>query len=127
MKCNGDSAEACGGPNRLTVYRYSSSGTDSSTDPDPEPSTGKRGLCYNDNNPSGNAVYANLFKGYSKVLWGYDWGFTSDGLDLSFEFVGSQLCKTYASNQLTYPGTYSLGSPRWSRSRMDSRGSSRRH
>lgn len=47
--------------------------------------TGKRGLCYNDNNPSSNAVYANLFKGYEKVTWAYDWGYPSWDLDESFE------------------------------------------
>jgi hypothetical protein len=47
--------------------------------------TGKRGIAYNNNNPSGNAVYANLFKGKSKVSWGYDWGYPSWSLDSSFE------------------------------------------
>jgi hypothetical protein len=45
----------------------------------------KRGIAYNNNNPSGNAVYANLFKGHTKVSWAYDWGFPSWNLDSSFE------------------------------------------
>lgn len=45
----------------------------------------KRGIAYNNNNPSGNAVYANLFKGYDKVSWGYDWGYPSWNLDPEFE------------------------------------------
>ena len=79
MKCNGDSSQTCGGPNRLTAWSYTSTGT--------PPPTGKRGLAYNDDNPSASAVYANLFKGYSKVSWGYDWGYPSHGLDPYFEFV----------------------------------------
>jgi hypothetical protein len=47
--------------------------------------TGKRGLAYNNNNPDDNATYANLFKGYSSVTWGYDWGYPSYDLDSSFE------------------------------------------
>jgi hypothetical protein len=47
--------------------------------------SGKRGIAYNNNNPSRNAVYANLFKGNSKVSWGYDWGYPSWNLDASFE------------------------------------------
>lgn len=47
--------------------------------------TGKRGLCYNNNNPSANAVFANLFKGYEKVSWAYDWGYPSWDLDESIE------------------------------------------
>lgn len=81
MKCNGDSMEICGGPNRLTVYQHTN------TSPGTSPSTGKRGLCYNNNNPSANAIYANLFKGYNKVSWGYNWGFPSYDLDPLFEFV----------------------------------------
>jgi hypothetical protein len=45
----------------------------------------KRGIAYNNNNPSGNAVYANLFKGHTKVSWAYDWGYPSWNLDSSFE------------------------------------------
>lgn len=45
----------------------------------------KRGLAYNTNNPDSNAVYANLFTGYNKISWGYDWGFPSAGLSPSFE------------------------------------------
>ncbi|OBT38940.1 hypothetical protein VE00_10492 [Pseudogymnoascus sp. WSF 3629] len=89
MKCNGNSSETCGGPNRLDVYSSTSSpSTTSSSTPTSTPgSTGKRGLAYNNNNPSANAEYANLFKGYSKVSWGYDWGYPSWDLDASFEFV----------------------------------------
>lgn len=76
MACNGNAAEICGGPNRLTVFQSSpSSGT----------GIGKRGLAYNNNNPSANAVYANMFKGYNKISWAYDWGYPSWGLDTFFE------------------------------------------
>ena len=77
MACKRDNTETYGGPNGLDVYQYASSG----------PATGpaKRGLVYNNNNPSSNAEYANLFKGYSKISWGYDWGYPSQGLDPSFE------------------------------------------
>ncbi|TAQ84788.1 hypothetical protein B7494_g6896 [Chlorociboria aeruginascens] len=78
MVCNGNSAETCGGSNRLDVYQYK---------PSTSTSTAKRGLAYNNNNPPANAVYANLFTGYSKVSWGYDWGSPSYDLDSSFEFV----------------------------------------
>ncbi|PQE04599.1 hypothetical protein CJF30_00004400 [Rutstroemia sp. NJR-2017a BBW] len=81
MACKGNSAETCGGPNRLTAFSYGGS-----TAPPPA-GTGKRGLGYNNNNPSANAVYANMFKGNAKVSWGYDWGYPSYGLDSSFEFV----------------------------------------
>lgn len=89
MKCNGNSSESCGGPNRLDVYSSTSSpSTTSSSTPTGTPeSNGKRGLAYNNDNPSANAEYANLFKGYSKVSWGYDWGYPSWDLDASFEFV----------------------------------------
>lgn len=73
MACKGNAAELCGGRNRLTLYENLASGI------------GKRGLAYNDNNPNKSAVYANMFKGYSKVSWGYDWGFPSHGLDSYFE------------------------------------------
>ena len=43
--------------------------------------TGKRGLAYS------NATWANYFKGSSEVTWGYNWGWPSNGLDSSFEFV----------------------------------------
>jgi hypothetical protein len=81
MACKGNSAETCGGPNRLDVYQYSSSGSGGGT----PTGTGKRGLAYNNNNPGANAEYANLFRGYSKVSWGYDWGYPSYNLDSSFE------------------------------------------
>ena len=42
---------------------------------------GKRGLTYND------AALANLFKDSPEVTWGYNWGFTSEGLDSSLEFT----------------------------------------
>ena len=41
---------------------------------------GKRGLSYND------ATWANYFVN-SQVTWGYNWGWPSNGLDASFEFV----------------------------------------
>ena len=74
--CNGNAAETCGGSNRLTVF--TASGATGS-------GTGKRGLCYNNNNPHADATYANLFKGYQKVSWAYDWGYPSWGLDSHFE------------------------------------------
>jgi hypothetical protein len=83
MPCNGNSAEICGGPNGLTVYQYGSSV--------PTSGTGKRGLAYNNNNPTANAEYANLFKGYSSISWGYDWGFPSYDLDSSFELYVTHL------------------------------------
>ncbi|TQV98829.1 hypothetical protein V2A60_007475 [Cordyceps javanica] len=79
MTCKGSSAETCGGPDRLTVYQLSSS--------PPSAGIAKRGLAYNNNNPSKNSVYANMFKGYSKISWAYDWGYPSWGLDEVFEFV----------------------------------------
>lgn len=42
---------------------------------------GKRGLNYN------NGTWANYFKGNPQVTWGYNWGWPSNGLDPSFEFV----------------------------------------
>lgn len=81
MACKGSSAEKCGGPNRLNVYQYSSSGSGGGS----STGTGKRGLAYNNNNAGGNAEYANLFASYSKVTWGYDWGFPAFNLDASFE------------------------------------------
>lgn len=72
MACTGDSSQTCGGPNRLDLYQY-------------VPGTAKRGLAYNNNNPDGNATYANLFEGYSKISWGYDWGYPSWNLSSSFE------------------------------------------
>ena len=45
----------------------------------------KRGLAYNNNNPNGDATYANLFKDYPKISWGYDWGYPAWGLDPSLE------------------------------------------
>lgn len=77
MACKGASGETCGGSNRLIVYQYGTSST--------APSAGKRGLAYNNNNPAANAQYANLFVGYSKISWGYDWGFPSYGLSSAFE------------------------------------------
>ena len=93
MPCKGNSAETCGGPNRLDVYQYTSSGTSGSGSGS---GSGKRGLAYNNNNPDANAEYANLFVGYTKVSWGYDWGFPSFGLDSSFElYVEHILCMKY--------------------------------
>lgn len=82
MACNGNSAETCGGSNRLDVYQYSSSAS---------AGTGKRGVAYTNNNPGGNAEYANLFRGYNTVTWGYDWGYPSDNLDPSFELYAEPL------------------------------------
>lgn len=42
---------------------------------------GKRGLTYED------AAVANLFNDSSEVSWGYNWGFTSKGLDPYLEFT----------------------------------------
>ncbi len=44
---------------------------------------GKRGLNYN------NAAWANYFRGYSQITWGYNWGWPSNGLDASFELYVS--------------------------------------
>jgi hypothetical protein len=114
MRCKGVSTETCGGPDRLDVYQLSSSGalgtttittstyfstttvtvvsapTSSTvvhamTTPSASPGSTKRGILYNNNNPDGNAEYGNLFKGYSKISWAYDWGYPSDNLDPSFE------------------------------------------
>ncbi|KAL2836420.1 hypothetical protein BJY01DRAFT_251997 [Aspergillus pseudoustus] len=41
---------------------------------------GKRGLAYND------GALANLFSEHSQVTWGYNWGFTPNGLDVSDKF-----------------------------------------
>ena len=41
----------------------------------------KRGLCYS------NVTWANYFVGDNQVTWGYNWGWPSNGLDASFEFV----------------------------------------
>ena len=76
MACNGNKAEICGGSNRLTVSQHTTTAPTAA---------GKRGLAYNNNNPGASAEYANLFKGYPKVSWGYDWGYPSWGLDSSFE------------------------------------------
>lgn len=43
--------------------------------------SGKRGLSYND------ATWANYFAGNSEITWGYNWGWPSNGLDASLEFV----------------------------------------
>lgn len=76
MACSGNAGEICGGPNRLTIFQSSSVGG---------AGTGKRGLAYNNNNPNANAFYANMFKGYNKVSWAYDWGYPSWSLDTFFE------------------------------------------
>lgn len=100
MPCKGNTAETCGGSNGLNVYEYGASTPTSSistsaltptsmsaSTPTATPTlgAGKRGLAYNNNNPGANAEYANLFEGYSKVTWGYDWGYPSYGLSSSFE------------------------------------------
>lgn len=41
---------------------------------------GKRGLTYED------STLANLFKDSAEVTWGYNWGFTPNGLDSSLEY-----------------------------------------
>ncbi|ESZ98873.1 hypothetical protein SBOR_0731 [Sclerotinia borealis F-4128] len=91
MACKGNSAETCGGPNRLTVFQNGGSGSgttpSSPTNPTYPSKSGKRGLAYNKNNPFGDASLGNLLKGYSKITWGYDWGFPSYSLDSSIEFV----------------------------------------
>jgi hypothetical protein len=42
---------------------------------------GKRGISYN------NATWANYFEPYPQVTWAYNWGWPSNGLDASIEFV----------------------------------------
>ncbi|KAF7949536.1 uncharacterized protein EAE97_003045 [Botrytis byssoidea] len=87
MACKGNNAEMCGGPNRLTAFQ--SGGGSSTTPPNTSnPSkSGKRGITYDSNNVHGDSTYGNMLKGYSKITWGYDWGFKSNGLDSSIEFV----------------------------------------
>ena len=103
MKCKGNDAETCGGPNRLDVYQCSSSTSpaavhttkSSTTQPAatsaaPQPTivsagTGKRGLAYSDGNPAGNAEFANFFTAFKNITWACDWGYPSHGLDPSFE------------------------------------------
>lgn len=85
MTCKGNSAETCGGPNRLTAFQYGSGSSTTPSNPSKPNPNGKRGLAYNDNNPYGDATLANMFKSYSKISWGYDWGFPSHGLASSFE------------------------------------------
>lgn len=79
MPCNGNADEKCGGANGLSVYQRGAK--------PPTAALGKRGLAYNNNNPTANAVYANLFKGYNKISWGYDWGYPAWGLDSSIELL----------------------------------------
>jgi hypothetical protein len=107
MDCKGALAETCGGPNRLDVYQYGSStllstssesiqptSTSSSIQPSAtSASTGKRGIAYSTGNLDGNATYANLFKDYNKVTWGYDWGYPSHGLDASFQLYVDPLSR----------------------------------
>lgn len=102
MPCNGNSADMCGGPNRLTVYQMGggSATTPNSTTPPmttssttamsttaPGSSSGiksmKRGLSYDSNNMYGDATLINEFKG--RLSWAYDWTWTTHGLDSSFE------------------------------------------
>lgn len=109
MPCKGNSAETCGGPNRLDVYQYTSSGTSGSA---------KRGLAYNNNNPGGNADYANLFVGYSKISWGYDWGYPSYSLDSSFELyvksiIGLMKLEHKADKMSTLQCTNAMGPTEW--------------
>ena len=96
IACKGNSAEICGGSNRLDVYQYTSSAPvttppASSTAPastasaTPVIDSAKRGLQYNNNNPKGNAEWANYFVGYPKIGWGYSYGYDSLGLDSSLE------------------------------------------
>lgn len=87
MACNGNGGQTCGGPNRLTAFQTGGGG--SSTPPsNPAPSKyGKRGLAYDSNNKYGDASFGNMFRQYSKVSWGYNWGYTNHGLDSSLDFV----------------------------------------
>jgi hypothetical protein len=70
----GKAAETCGGSNRLDVCQYTSSS-----------GPGKRGLTYDTNNPGKNASWANHFREYSKVSWGYDYDYPSHNLSSQFE------------------------------------------
>jgi hypothetical protein len=133
MNCKGASSETCGGPNRLDVYQYDSSTSSASMQttstsiliqPTPTSSfvpptttdagTGKRGIAYSNGNAVGNAQYANLFKGYEKVTWAYDWGYLSHNLDSSFElYVESLFCipdlNKRANNKAPFQCTDAMG------------------
>ncbi|KAE9367655.1 glycoside hydrolase family 128 protein [Stipitochalara longipes BDJ] len=78
MKCKGAYAETCGGPNRLSVYQYGSSVSSATIQATPTPGS------------TGDAEFANFFEGYEKVIWAYDWGDPSHGLDSLFEFPFSK-------------------------------------
>lgn len=128
MACNGNSAQTCGGPNRLTTFQTGGSGT-TPTPPTTPNKSGKRGLAYNNNNSFKDATLANLLKGYSKITWGYDWGFPSWGLDSGIELyvvsfslrvslhyssvVHLMKCQT---NKIQC--SYALGSPKLTRSKL---------
>ena len=45
-------------------------------------STTKRGLGYT------SSQYSNYFNGFPSITWGYNWGFPSNGLSTSLEYVG---------------------------------------
>jgi hypothetical protein len=102
MKCKGNHAETCGGPNRLDVYQLVSptsptpsqtitssstqpASTSSPVQPTASAGTGKRGLAYSTGNPEGDAIFANFFTSFKKITWAYDWGYPAHGLDPSFE------------------------------------------
>jgi hypothetical protein len=99
MKCKGNHAETCGGPNRLDVYQLVSptpfqtirssstqlASTLSPVQPAASAGTGKRGLAYSTGNPEGDAIFANFFTSFKKITWAYDWGYPAHGLDPSFE------------------------------------------
>ena len=137
----GAHAETCGGPNRLDVYSYSPSTSPAPSQPittssltrpsstsiaiQPTSSstgTGKRGIAYSTGNPDGNATYANLFTGYSKITWGYDWGYPSHGLDSYFElyvmFMFLISCKRANKDSLSQC-TDAMGPTQWIRSFVD--------
>lgn len=80
MQCSGNSAETCGGSNRLNVYQWLGTGSS------------KRGINYTPDNNYNNATLANYLAGYPTISWAYNYGDTSTyGLDTNIELYVSAL------------------------------------
>jgi len=62
MQCNGNSAETCGGSNRLNVYQWMGTGV------------AKRGINYTPVNNYNNATLANMLAGFPTMSWAYNYG-----------------------------------------------------